>query len=73
MSIGATGTGQGINAQQASLAAGQQAVAQGVQPRAVDIGRVQAALLGQGAYLRPASQGAHASEVMQVAAASAGR
>jgi hypothetical protein len=34
------------------------AVAQGVMPRAVDIGRVQAALLKQGAYLRPAMEAA---------------
>lgn len=42
---------------QAAGAAAAVAVAQGVPPRSVDIGRVQAALLGQGAYLRAAAAG----------------
>jgi hypothetical protein len=46
-----------ITGQAAGVAAAM-AVAQGVMPRAVDIGRVQAALLKQGAYLRPAMEAA---------------
>ena len=57
-----------ITGQAAGVAAAL-AVAQGVQPRAVDIGRVQASLLGQGAYLRLAAQGAHAPEATTAAVA----
>jgi 2-polyprenyl-6-methoxyphenol hydroxylase-like FAD-dependent oxidoreductase len=46
---------------QAAGAAAALAVAAGVQPRAVDIGRLQQALLDQGVYLRPTAEGAAAA------------